>query len=223
MIASASGAPATAAPGLPADASGPRGAASDPAAQQDRFLKLLVAQLNNQDPMNPLDNAQMTSQIAQINTVSGIERLNQTMQAMAAQFNSLQVLQGAALVGRQVLTEGAELTLSAGKGQGGYELGAAASAVQVDILGASGQLLERLNLGPQGAGRHRFDWDAQAWRGAPDAGLRFRVSAVNAGTPLDATALCISKISAAGAQDGQLRLTLENGKTIGYDQIRVLL
>ena len=47
-------------------------------AQQDRFLKLLVAQLNNQDPMNPMDNAQMTSQMAQINTVSGIQQLNET-------------------------------------------------------------------------------------------------------------------------------------------------
>ena len=56
-------------------------AATDPNAAQDRFLKLLVAQLNNQDPMNPLDNAQMTSQMAQINTVTGIQQLNQTMQA----------------------------------------------------------------------------------------------------------------------------------------------
>ena len=54
-------------------------AATDPAAAQDRFLKLLVAQLNNQDPMNPLDNAQMTSQIAQINTVTGIQQLNETV------------------------------------------------------------------------------------------------------------------------------------------------
>ena len=57
---------------------------TDPAAAQDRFLKLLVAQLNNQDPMNPLDNAQMTSQMAQINTVTGIQQLNQTMASKAA-------------------------------------------------------------------------------------------------------------------------------------------
>ena len=75
-------------------------------AAQDRFLKLLVAQLNNQDPMNPLDNAQMTSQIAQINTVTGIQQLNQTMESMSAQFNSLQVMQGTALIGRNVMTEG---------------------------------------------------------------------------------------------------------------------
>ena len=61
-------------------------------AQQDRFLKLLVAQLNNQDPMNPVDNAQMTSQMAQINTVTGIQQVNETLKSMAAQFTALLIL-----------------------------------------------------------------------------------------------------------------------------------
>ena len=56
---------------------------------QDRFLKLLVTQLRNQDPLNPMDNAQMTSQMAQINTVTGIQQLNQTLKGMADQFSSL--------------------------------------------------------------------------------------------------------------------------------------
>ncbi|MFM8767622.1 MAG: flagellar hook assembly protein FlgD, partial [Rubrivivax sp.] len=72
----------------------------------DRFLKLLVTQLKNQDPMNPMDNAQLTTQMAQINTVSGIQQLNETIKGMATQFGAMQVLQGAAMVGRDVLTEG---------------------------------------------------------------------------------------------------------------------
>ena len=63
-------------------------ALGDANASQDRFLKLLVAQLNNQDPMNPMDNAQMTSQMAQINTVSGIQQVNETLKSMATQFTS---------------------------------------------------------------------------------------------------------------------------------------
>src|SRR3990167_7263499 len=83
--------------------------ATDPAAAQDRFLKLLVAQLNNQDPMNPLDNAQMTSQIAQINTVTGIQQLNFTMLGIAEQFSSLQTMQGATMIDRTVVLEGDKL------------------------------------------------------------------------------------------------------------------
>ena len=52
---------------------------TDPAAAQDRFLKLLVAQLNNQDPMNPLDNAQMTSQMAEKNTETGLQLSTDTI------------------------------------------------------------------------------------------------------------------------------------------------
>ena len=87
---SATATPATTAATTAASGNSP---ATDPAQAQDRFLKLLVAQLNNQDPMNPMDNAQMTSQMAQINTVTGIQQLNDTMKSMNAQFSSLQGIQ----------------------------------------------------------------------------------------------------------------------------------
>lgn len=198
------------------------GAATEPQAAQDRFLKLLVAQLNNQDPSNPLDNAQMTSQIAQINTVSGIEQVNRTLQALSAQFSALQVMQGSALIGRSVLSEGAGLSLADKTGKGGFELSAAATAVKVEILSAGGQVIDSIALGARSAGRHNFDWDASAYQGAGEA-LQFRVSALNGATPVDASPLSLSKISAAGADDGQLLLTLANGKTIRYAQIKALL
>ena len=79
--------------------------ATSPQASQDRFLKLLVAQLNNQDPLNPMDNAQMTTQMAQINTVTGIQQLNQTVKSLAEQFGQTQAAQAASLVGRQVVSQ----------------------------------------------------------------------------------------------------------------------
>ena len=97
-----------AAPGAPAVSAG-SGSESE-----QRFLKLLVTQLNNQDPLNPLDNAQLTSQLAQMSTVSGIEKLNSAFQAMLAQSGSSQVLQSASMIGRTVLVPGSELTLKKG-------------------------------------------------------------------------------------------------------------
>jgi len=197
-------------------------AASDPSAAQDRFLKLLVAQLNNQDPMNPLDNAQMTSQIAQINTVTGIQQLNQTMQSMASQFNSLQVMQGTALIGRNVMIEGSSLAVADKAGKGGFELPSAATNVKVEVTTAGGQVLDTIDLGAKAAGRHTFEWDASKYTGATDA-LQFRVTAVNGATKLSSTPLALSKVTAAGAEDGQLKLTLANGKTISYSQIKALV
>ena len=217
MILSASNAPTV------TDSSSTKANAStDPAAAQDRFLKLLVAQLNNQDPMNPLDNAQMTSQIAQINTVTGIQQLNQTMQSMASQFNSLQVMQGTALVGRNVLTEGSSLAVADKTGKGGFELGSAATNVKIEVTTAGGQVVDTIDLGAKAAGRHTFDWDASQYTGSTD-GLQFRVTAVNGSTKLDSTALNLAKVTAAGAEDGQLVLSLSNGKTINYSQIKALV
>eukprot|EP01041_Mallomonas_annulata_P017171 gene17171-35524_t len=63
----------------------------DPAASQDRFLKLLVAQLNNQDPLNPMQNAELTSQLAQMSTVTGIEKLNTTLSGLVNQTGANQL------------------------------------------------------------------------------------------------------------------------------------
>jgi flagellar basal-body rod modification protein FlgD len=217
MILSATNAPSV------TDATGTKAnAATDPAAAQDRFLKLLVAQLNNQDPMNPLDNAQMTSQIAQINTVTGIQQLNQTMASMATQFNSLQVMQGTALIGRAVMTEGSTLAVADKVGKGGFEIASPATSVKVDVLNASGQVIESVDLGAKAVGRHTFEWDASAYTGSTE-GLQFRVTAVNGSTKIDNTPLALSKVTAAGAEDGELVLSLANGKTIKYSDIKALV
>ena len=74
--------------------------------------------MKNQDPLNPMDNAQVTSQMAQINTVNGIEKLNTTVQGLNSQFVQMQALQGAALVGRDVVLQGDRLAIDGGVGRG---------------------------------------------------------------------------------------------------------
>ena len=96
-------------------------AADDPGSAE-RFLKLLVTQMQNQDPLNPLDNAQVTSQLAQINTVNGIEKLNSTVQGLSGQFVQMQALQGASLVGHDVVIAGNQLAIADGVGKAGFEL-----------------------------------------------------------------------------------------------------
>src|SRR3954465_7744545 len=88
-------------------------AASDAAVTSDRFLKLPVAQMRNQDPLNPMDKAQVTSQMAQINTVTGSDKLNATVQGLSGQFMQLQALQGASLVGHDVIVAGNKLSVDA--------------------------------------------------------------------------------------------------------------
>jgi flagellar basal-body rod modification protein FlgD len=110
-------------------------AKADAANAADRFLKLLVAQMQNQDPLNPMDNAQVTSQMAQISTVNGIQQLNTTVEGLSGQFVQMQALQGAALVGHDVVVPGKTLDIADGVGQGGFELASPADAVKVEVHG----------------------------------------------------------------------------------------
>ncbi|MEY4592255.1 MAG: hypothetical protein RIR18_1150, partial [Pseudomonadota bacterium] len=126
------------------------------------FLNLLVTQLKNQDPLNPMDNAQMTSQLAQINTVSGIEKLNTTMGTLMTSYANTQNMQAANLIGRTVLTSGNSLPLGASGGTGGgLTLDAAADAVTVTIKDAAGNIVRTESLGAMGKGTNNFSWDGK--------------------------------------------------------------
>jgi flagellar basal-body rod modification protein FlgD len=186
----------------------------------DRFLKLLVAQMQNQDPLSPMDNAQVTSQMAQINTVTGIDKLNTTVQGLSSQFMQMQAVQGASLVGRDVIVAGNKLSVdpTAAVGQGGFELTGPADAVKVEILSPSGAVVQTLNLGAEGAGVHSFDWPSGT---ATDAsGLTFRVTATSGGVATPATALMRDRVDAVSTSGTTFNLELENSGTVPYSAVK---
>lgn len=186
------------------------------AGSADRFLKLLVAQMQNQDPLSPMDNAQVTSQIAQINTVSGIEKLNGTVQGLSGQFSQMQALQGAALVGREVVVPGDDLTIKDNVGTGTFELGSAADEVQIEILNAQGNVIETFKLGARAAGINDFDWKPTSTSGA----ATFRVSAKADGATLTPTALVRDTVRSISTSGNQLTLELKNNGNVAYSDVR---
>lgn len=196
-------------------------AAATSAATQDRFMTLLVAQLKNQDPMSPMDNAQMTSQMAQINTVTGIQQVNDTLKSMATQFTSLQVLQGSSMVGHNVLVASNTLTSSAGVASGAVDLAGKADAVKVEILSPGGQVLETFDLGALDAGRHSFDWDASTYQGTGEPS--FRVTATLAGQAVASTSLARDTVVSVGSENGAMTVQLQGRSAVPYDSIKAIL
>lgn len=187
----------------------------------ETFLKLLVTQMQNQDPLNPMDNAQVTSQMAQINTVGGIEKLNTTMQGIAAQFSQSQALQGATLVGRSVMVEGDQLTVRDGRALAGFELAGPTDQVKVEVLAPSGRVIDTLQLGAQGAGRHGFEWDAGA--ATPDGqALRFRVTATAGASEVPSTPLIGEQVIAVSTSGTQVLLELANGQSVPYGAVQAI-
>ncbi len=187
----------------------------------ERFLKLLVTQLQNQDPMNPVDNAQMTSQMAQISTVSGIEKLNTTVEKLNGQFVQMQAVQGAGLVGKDVLIQGDRLSVVDGVPQATFEIDTAASRVKVEVLSPAGRLVDTLNLATTAAGRHDVAWPAG--KDLPDAAsYRFRVSASSGATALTSTSLMRDKVDAVNTSGSTLTVELERSGRTPYNQITAL-
>lgn len=207
--------------GLAGSASSTASGSGDMNAAQDRFLKLLVAQLNNQDPMNPMDNAQMTSQMAQINTVTGIQQVNDTLKNMAEQFTAMQALQGTNMVGHNVLMEGNTLTPIDGVAIGAIDLAGRAESVKIDVLSPGGQLIETINAGTLDAGRHYFDWDASSYTGGGTP--TFKVTATLGGKAIQATPLTSDRVLSVGVDNGAMTVQLQGRGATAYSNVKAIL
>jgi flagellar basal-body rod modification protein FlgD len=187
----------------------------------DRFLKLLVTQMQNQDPLNPMDNAQVTSQMAQINTVTGIDKLNTTMGSMNTSLTQMQMLQSASLVGHQVVMEGNQLNVNSdGLASGGFDLATAAANVRIDILDKAGVTLHTITESTVAKGQNSFSWTPP--EGTSTSGLNFKVTASTGGKSVSATPLMTDTIDAVSNSNGTLNLELRNSGTTAYSKVKTV-
>lgn len=206
-------------------AAGTAQAAKDAA---DRFLTLLVAQLQNQDPLNPLDNAQVTTQLAQISTVSGINQLNSTVAALGASMQATQSLQAASLIGHDVVVGGNDLDLATDKtsgvtdGQGGVSLSSDADAVKVTITDASGNVVRTLDLGAQKAGDQFFHWDGKTDSGsaAKDGHYTFTVTATASGKAVTFDTLMLARVEGVSSSGTGVVLQLPRGSQVAFADVK---
>ncbi len=146
---------------------------------QDRFLKLLVTQMKNQNPLKPLDNAEVTSQLAQISTVTGIDKLNSTLQKLLSGVEDSRFVEAAGLIGHKALVPGNALLLDNNAAVGGFELSQPVDKLSVTILDSSGIAVHTIERGAQPAGVNTFIWDGITGSGtnAVNGNYTFAISA----------------------------------------------
>jgi len=127
---------------------------------QDQFLELMVTQIQNQDPFKPMENGDFLAQIAQFGTVSGIQDLQKTFESLSTSLISSQAMQASTLVGRNIVVPTENFNHSSGKKLNGLvDLTSATNSLSVDILDASNQVIDTVQLGPQQKGLIEFTWD----------------------------------------------------------------
>ncbi len=172
---------------------------------QDDFLRIMLAQLENQDPTSPLEGNEFLSQITQFSIAEGVSGLNDSFSNLTNSLTSNQALQASALVGRSVLVPGDTAELSEGRTlQGRATLLEGANSVTVDIFNQGGELVNTLHLGPQSAGNVDFTWDGLTNGGTPAEQGAYRVIArANVGGTEQALSTLISaRVDSVTLQNG---------------------
>ena len=131
---------------------------------QEEFFQLMITQLKNQDPLNPMENGEFLAQLSQFGTVSGIGDLQKSFSLLANSLQSSQALQASTMVGRSVLVEGSRVTLGSGTSSvsGAVDLPQASSEVMLYVEDAAGQVVRQISLGGHDAGVVPFTWEGLA-------------------------------------------------------------
>jgi len=204
---------------------GKKSAASIAQEAQDRFMTLLVTQMRNQDPLNPLDNAQVTSQLAQLSTVTGIDKLNTTLQALQSSYQTSQSLQAASMIGHGVLVPGNQIRLSEGKSIFGVEMNEAADNVQVIVRNSAGVEVHKLSLGAQETGIVPAAWDGKTSGGTqlPDGVYTFEVVATRGDAKAAATALSFGEVVSVTTSGQGVKLNMPGLNSVGMTDVRQIL
>ena len=203
-------------------------------ADQDKFMKLLVTQLQNQDPLNPMDNAAMTSQLAQLSTVTGINKVNSTLQSMQADQANAQSLTATSLIGKGVLVAGQKLQLSSSTDSSGnvtnssvfgVDLPSAAESVTINIQDNTGRTVRTMSMQNTDVGTYPLTWDGTTDSGTTAAAgnYTFTVKATSGGQALtDATALQLAAVASVSTGSGGVKLNTSNGQFTMADVKEVL-
>lgn len=193
----------------------------------DTFLVLLTAQLQNQDPLAPMDSTQFTQQLVQYSQVEQQIRTNEQLEALAAQYQAASAGAALSYLGRGALIESNTTVLAGGEAQWGYLLDTAAENVRIEVRDANGRTVYE-TAGERTAGDHHFVWNGETTSGATaeDGVYRLVVTATNSdGDAIPATVTILEAIrgvdfsgttplviTASGTRElGQIRAVLDGG------------
>ncbi len=192
---------------------------------QQEFLKLMITQIQNQDPFKPLENGEFISQMAQFGTVSGIQDLQASFASLSDSLVSNQALQASSLVGRSVLVESGKVNLLKDSTvEAAAIVDTSASSVTVDIVDFSNQVVKTINLGPQSKGLAGFTWDGTDNKGRTVAPGQYSLQVkaeVNGKTVALGTMVTekVESVTFGSGRQGMLLNTVSKN-SYGFNQIK---
>ena len=193
---------------------------------ENDFLQLFVAQLQNQDPLNPQDSSQFVTQLAQMSQVEQAYNTNTNLQSLLTQGNNAMALSSVSMIGKQVEATGSQVNLQSGSPATiNYNLSSAANQVTVTIKDATGATVKTITAGSSPAGEGTVSWDGTNSAGAqlPSGAYSFSVAAKDSsGNPVSSNGLVkgtVTGVDMSGATPsltvGGLSVSLGNVTSVG--------
>jgi len=188
--------------------------------QQD-FMNLFITQMQYQDPLDPMNNNEMATQMAQFDTVDALTTMNNTLTQMMTNEASLGNLQATSLIGKTIEASGNNLTIQNGVVSGGaYQLSQPGN-VTIQISDSSGNLVQQINAGYQGTSMQSLGWNGTNQQGTtlPDGTYTFKVSATDqSGNAVSVTTYQTGTVSGVSFQNGTAVYQV-GGNSINFSNI----
>ncbi|KIQ02585.1 MULTISPECIES: flagellar hook assembly protein FlgD [Pseudomonas] len=192
---------------------------------KDQFLNLLVAQLNNQNPLEPQGNGEFIAQLAQFSTVEGVEKLNSSMETILSGYQSSQALQASSLVGRKVIVPVDKAVVDTSESfKASAVLPTSSSNVYVNVYDTAGAVVSRINLGEQQAGNVSFIWDGKDASGnvMKPGTYRFEAQATYGNETKGLYTLLPANVDSVTLGGNELMLNLAGVGNVPLSQVQVI-
>ncbi|RJQ22424.1 MAG: hypothetical protein C4560_02550 [Nitrospiraceae bacterium] len=191
---------------------------------KEEFMNLLLKQLSYQDPLNPMDSTQFTSQLTQFSSLEELNTINGTLNDVLAFQHSMQNAAIANFIGRTVKVEGDSTYLN-DKAEINYELAADAASVKISIYDSSGNLVATKDAGAQSKGANKFIWDGKDGQGnqMPEGTYTYEVDAKDvAGEPVSAVTNSWGQVTGVVFEDGNTYLVLDGSRNVYLSEIQAI-
>ena len=186
----------------------------------DDFLKLLLTQMQNQDPANPMDDKEYMAQIAQFSSLEQLTKVNTSLESMLNNSSQEQMVSAVSFIGKEVKAEGYTVSRLDGKiSKIFYGLGEPVASAFINIYDKDKNLIRTEKIGEKGEGTYEFEWDGKDWAGkdVPDGVYSIAMAAEDAnGKPVMIKTEVSGEVTGIVTENGQQFLHLKDGRYINF-------